>query len=162
MLPLIVIIISIVLFIFWCVQFCSLMEMGDEEFKGKNDKLIWALAMLLANFVGAFLFMLYKIPKFDEHASENVELTEKEREILSDGTDRYKNLSEQFPQYNEYFALTAAMGKMDRENIEKRFIKHTSEKLMRMYDNGPASIAEGAYGILIAELIRREFDMSKL
>ena len=51
---------------------------------------------------------------------------------------------------------------MDRENIEKRFIKHTSEKLMRMYDNGPASIAEGAYGILIAELIRREFDMSKL
>jgi hypothetical protein len=162
MLVLIVILITPVLIAFWCIQFAALMEMSDEEFVGKNDKLIWALAMLLMSFLGAFLFWLCKTPDFDKSSSENHGLTNEEIEKLLGTMDRYKTLIEQFPEYKPFLSLTATMPKSDRENIEKLYIKQTTEKLKRKFYKGPASMAEGAYGILIAELIRREVDMTKL
>jgi hypothetical protein len=159
----VVVLISIVLFIFWCVQFVSLMEMSDDEFSGKNDKLIWALAMLLTSFVGAFLFWLNKTPYHDDPSSENHGLTKDEIEMLRDSAERYKTLSEQFPLYKEYFMLAAAMiPTSDRKAIVRKYFRCTTEKLKRKFHNGPNSLAEGAYGILIAELIRREIDIKTI
>ena len=175
----IVVLISIVLFIFWCVQFVSLMKISDDKFPGKNDKPIWALAMLLMGFVGAFLFWLSKSSYYDDPSSENhgltkdeIEmlpssenhgLTKDEIEMLRDSAERYKTLSEQFPLYKEYFMLAAAMiPTSDRKTIVRKYFRCTTEKLKRKFHNGPNSLAEGAYGILIAELIRREIDIKTI
>jgi hypothetical protein len=162
LLLLIFILVGLVFLIFWVIQFSSLMEMSDDEFVGHNDKLIWALAMLIAGFIGALLFWLTKSVDVRGGASENKGMTNEEIEVLLGSMDRYKNLAEQCPQYKEYFVLTATMPKLDRENIEKLYIKRTTEKLKRKYNNGPASMANGAYGILITELIRREIDIAEL
>jgi len=162
MLTLILVLISPFLIIFWCMQFAALMEMSDEEFIGKNDKLIWALAMLLMSFIGAFLFWLNKPTDFNDASSKNHGMTNEEIEKLLGTMDRYKTPIEQFPEYKPFISLTATMPKPDRENIEKLYLKYTTEKLKRKFKNGPDSMADGAYGILIAELIRREVDMTEL
>jgi hypothetical protein len=163
MLAIIIVLISIVLFIFWCVQFVSLMEISDDKFSGKNDKLIWALAMLLTGVVGAFLFWLNNDSYYDDPSSENHGLTKDEIEMLRDSAERYKTLSEQFPLYKEYFMLAVAMTPTsNRETIERKYFRCTTEKLIRKFHKGPNSIAKGAYGILIAELIRREIDIKTI
>ncbi len=50
--------IIIAAFIFCVSQFCHLMQRRDDEFRGRNDKLIWALTILLTNVLGAFLYWL--------------------------------------------------------------------------------------------------------
>jgi hypothetical protein len=162
MLVLILILIGLILLLFWIVQFTSLMGMSDDEFVGHNDKLIWALAMLFGGFIGAFLFWLNKPTDFNDASSKNHGMTNEEIEKLLGTMDRYKTLVEQFPQYKEYFVLTATMLGPDRENIEKLYLKCSTEKLTTKYKNGPGSIASGAYGIVIAELIRREIDIAEL
>ena len=47
----------VVLFIFWAWTFYSLMSMPDSAFKGRNDKLIWGVLMIVWNVVGALLFL---------------------------------------------------------------------------------------------------------
>ena len=162
MLVLIAILISIILFVFWCIQFATLMGMSDDEFVGHNDKLIWALAMLFGGFIGAFLFWLNKPTDFNDASTENHGLTNEKTEKLLGTMDRYKTLIEKSPEYKEYFVLTATMLGSDRENIEKLYLKCSTEKLTTKYKNGPGSIASGAYGLVIAELIRREVNIAEL
>jgi hypothetical protein len=59
--------------------------------------------------------------------------------------------------------LAAAMiPTLDRETIERKYFRCTTEKLIRKFHDGPNSLAKGAYGILIAELIRREIDIKTI
>ena len=60
MLHLLVIVIAIFCFIFWCKQLYYLMEMTNDQFNSDNDKLIWALVILLANFIGALIFRVWR------------------------------------------------------------------------------------------------------
>ena len=145
--------IGILLFIFWCVQLCSLMQMGDEEFKGKNDKLIWALVILIANLVGAFLFWRWKQPEIESQTGI---------ENQPDNVDRYKEVLEKIPEYNEIIDATLSLAKLERVDIEKWFTRQSSEKLIKKFRKGPDDMKEGAYGILIAELLCREVDIASL
>lgn len=42
----------------WVHQFVQLMLLGDSDFPGRNDKILWA-AMFICSFIGAPLAFLY-------------------------------------------------------------------------------------------------------
>jgi hypothetical protein len=45
---------------FWCAQVLDLMSRPDSDFPGRNDKVLWALFLLFANFIGAVLYWYWK------------------------------------------------------------------------------------------------------
>jgi len=45
----------------WRDEFISLMGLRDDDFPGRNDKLIWVLVLLVFAPVGAWLFPSYRL-----------------------------------------------------------------------------------------------------
>jgi hypothetical protein len=45
----------------WCNEFVFLMGLKDEEFPGRNDKLIWSVVLLLFAPIGVWLFRSYRL-----------------------------------------------------------------------------------------------------
>jgi hypothetical protein len=58
--PSLLLILMLVLLVFWVIQFTELMGMSDGEFPGKHDKILWFVAFLSLNFVGAAVFVAWK------------------------------------------------------------------------------------------------------
>ena len=46
--------------VFWILQFWSVLLMRDEDFPGKNDKIMWALIVFFGSAVGAILFAIWR------------------------------------------------------------------------------------------------------
>ena len=44
----------------WLKEFTYLMRLGDDAFPGHNDKLIWAILLIVLPPVGAWLFQTYR------------------------------------------------------------------------------------------------------
>jgi hypothetical protein len=44
----------------WVREFAYLMRLGDDAFPGHNDKLIWAMLMIILAPVGVWLFQSYR------------------------------------------------------------------------------------------------------
>ena len=44
----------------WLREFTYLMRLGDDAFPGHNDKLIWAILLIVLPPVGAWLFQTYR------------------------------------------------------------------------------------------------------
>ena len=44
----------------WLREFTYLMTLGDDAFPGRNDKLIWAMLLIVLPPVGAWLFQNYR------------------------------------------------------------------------------------------------------
>jgi hypothetical protein len=44
----------------WLKEFTYLMRLGDDAFPGHNDKLIWAILLIVMPPVGAWLFQTYR------------------------------------------------------------------------------------------------------
>ena len=42
--------------VFWVGRFVQLMALSDEDFPGRNDKLLWVVAFVAANVFAAFAF----------------------------------------------------------------------------------------------------------
>jgi hypothetical protein len=42
---------------FWLWMLIDCLLRSDEAFRGKNDRLIWTLVIILTNFVGAFIYL---------------------------------------------------------------------------------------------------------
>ena len=60
--------------IFWIWQFISLMNLPDKAFKGRHDKILWAVAMIALNLLGAITFFIWAFGKrTDELAGEDVQ-----------------------------------------------------------------------------------------
>ena len=53
----------------WRYEFLLLMSLSDEEFPGRNDKLIWAAALLIVPPIGVWLFRSYRAARWPEPAS---------------------------------------------------------------------------------------------
>lgn len=50
----------VILISYWISTFCSLMAMPDSDFLGRNDKLIWAILVIVTFAVGASMFHLWR------------------------------------------------------------------------------------------------------
>ncbi len=50
----------IVMTAFWISQLIDLMATPDDRFPGKNDKLIWAAAMIVWSVFGSLAYWLFK------------------------------------------------------------------------------------------------------
>jgi hypothetical protein len=46
--------------LFWCFQVLDLMSRPDSDFPGRHDKVLWAMFLLFASFVGAVLYWYWK------------------------------------------------------------------------------------------------------
>lgn len=46
--------------IFWLVQLIDLLRRSDDEFQGRNDKVIWALVLIFLNFIGGLIYFFCK------------------------------------------------------------------------------------------------------
>jgi hypothetical protein len=67
--PVFLILAAIVLFArAWLREFAFLMRLGDADFPGVHDKLIWAMLMIVLPPVGLGLFRSYRISQWPETA----------------------------------------------------------------------------------------------
>lgn len=57
--PLVVLALLIIVFIFWLRQLLNVISMSDDEFEGRNDKLIFFLIVFLGSLPGAIGFYFW-------------------------------------------------------------------------------------------------------
>jgi len=60
------VLVGILLVVFWLRVFYSLMSKPDSAFEGRNDKLIWAILLIVLNVFGAIVFLLWNFFQRDE------------------------------------------------------------------------------------------------
>jgi hypothetical protein len=138
---LITIIITILLFIFWCTQFLRLMSMKSEDFLSREDKSIWAATVVLLNIFGAFLFWIHFRPK---------------HEILPQlDTDLYEEAKRRFSEHQKEIDLALKMPSYKRYDLEKWYRKKNTPDLIIQYRKGPSDTEPACFGILLAILTSR-------
>jgi hypothetical protein len=64
----------------WCNEFVFLMSRRDEEFPGRNDKVIWAIALLLFAPVSVWLFRSFRLAHWPATKFVSVDDSELHRE----------------------------------------------------------------------------------
>jgi MFS family permease len=57
------IVVGLALVIFWAVQLADLMSRRDEEFGGRNDKVLWFVVVFFGSFIGAIVYAVSKPPR---------------------------------------------------------------------------------------------------
>lgn len=67
-----IVLIAIALVVFWLSQMVGLMDMKDNEFPGKHDKILWFVALLIGSFAGALAFLLWRTMRSAEALSERL------------------------------------------------------------------------------------------
>ena len=55
----------------WLVEFRHLIVRPDEAFPGRNDKLIWALLMIVIPPAGTYLFRSYRATRWPKEAEDH-------------------------------------------------------------------------------------------
>ncbi|MBN1972826.1 MAG: hypothetical protein JW787_04260 [Sedimentisphaerales bacterium] len=73
LLPLLVVIVAVLLFLFWLRQFIDLMTQSDDSFPGKYDKPVWVAVLLLTGAIGALVYVIYKV-KQEAKQPEDIEM----------------------------------------------------------------------------------------
>ena len=53
----------------WCDEFVFLMGLRDEDLPGRNDKLIWAVVLLILPLISVWLFRSYRLAHWPEPKS---------------------------------------------------------------------------------------------
>lgn len=51
---------AVVFVVFWVSQFIQLMLLSDEDFPGKNDKILWFVTFILLSVIAPGLFAWWK------------------------------------------------------------------------------------------------------
>lgn len=54
---------------FWVIVLWSVVSSGDDEFPGRNDKLMWSLIVFFGFVVGAALFVVWRWEQAHAHES---------------------------------------------------------------------------------------------
>jgi hypothetical protein len=60
----------------WCNEFVFLMSRRDEEFPGRNDKVIWAIALLVFAPVSVWLFRSFRLAQWPATKFVSVDYSE--------------------------------------------------------------------------------------
>ena len=58
--PILIVCAAFVIAVFWLGQLLDVLHRSDDEFPGRNDKLIWTIVVLFGNVVGAIIYWLSK------------------------------------------------------------------------------------------------------
>lgn len=56
----IIVFVGIAMLVFWLYQIVSLMDMPDDAFPGRHDKIIWVALLVLLPVLGAIAFAMWK------------------------------------------------------------------------------------------------------
>lgn len=62
--------IALLVLLFWLYQLADVVTMRDEEFDGRNDKLIWFLIVVWGFVFGSFAFFVWKNARQREKETE--------------------------------------------------------------------------------------------
>ena len=74
------ILVAVAFVIFWASQLYDLMCRKDDEFPGRNDKVLWVLILILLPVIGVVLYWFWKpFPKGNATARPNPNATVKAR-----------------------------------------------------------------------------------
>ena len=57
---------SIILFVFWLNEFWTIVNMKDDDFPNRNDRLMWAVIVFFGNVLGAAIFAIWKVQYLGE------------------------------------------------------------------------------------------------
>ena len=57
----ILLLISIGCLLFWVSQLWTVVNMSDQDFNGRYDKLMWAMIILFGSILGAIMFALWRM-----------------------------------------------------------------------------------------------------
>jgi hypothetical protein len=58
--PFFLVVVLLALAALWILEFAQLMRMRDDQFAGRYDKYVWAVAFLLASVLGALAFFVWR------------------------------------------------------------------------------------------------------
>jgi|GEM_PF-3246597 len=58
-----IILLAVLAVLFWIHELWKLLLMKDDEFDGRNDKLIWFIFVFFGSLLGALLFCLWRISR---------------------------------------------------------------------------------------------------
>jgi hypothetical protein len=141
----IVLLLFVLLLVFWCKQFFKLMRMGPEDFRSREDKVIWAAVLLLLNVFGAFLFWIH----FGGVTHEAATL----------GLGIYKKLKTEFEDYAEEIDLAMQMDNAERYELEKWYYRMSIPALKGRYVGGTDKIDAKAFGVLLAVMYVRNIEV---
>ena len=75
--------VGVAAFLFWMVQLWTALTMTDEEFPGRNDKLVWVMVVFFGSVIGALLFVCWRAGRAFQQESE-ARLARKMTEALYD------------------------------------------------------------------------------
>ncbi len=64
----------------WCNEFVFLMGLGDEDFPGRNDKLIWAVVLLAFAPFSVWFFRSYRLAHWPQPKFVSVDYSEPDRQ----------------------------------------------------------------------------------
>ena len=138
-------IIFILVLLFWCTQFLKLMRMKSDDFPSKEDKTIWAIAIIFLNALGALLFWIHFKPKYEEIPQLDVNL--------------YKQIKETFPDHLKELDSALQMQSYRRHDLEKWYGRKSSSTLISEFKRGPDDIEPGCFGILLAVLTSKNIEI---
>jgi hypothetical protein len=86
--PMIVALLATVALVFCFVQFVDLMRRRDDEFPGRFDKLVWALAIVFTNVFGAVAYLICKPRSVPEsNAALRAELADARQQTPTSGPE---------------------------------------------------------------------------
>jgi hypothetical protein len=152
----IIIIISGLILIFWCIQFLKLMRMKTEDFPSKEDKAIWAVVMILLNFLGAFLFWIEFKPEIEAYPQLD---TDQYKDIRDIDDELYEEAKSKFPDHLEEFDLTLKILPYDKLSLEKYYSKKSPQDLVACYRKGSKVMRPGCFGILLTVITARNLEI---
>ena len=131
---------SILLLMFWCVQFFKLMRMKSEDFPSREDKSIWAISMIFLSVFGALLFWVYFKPKYEVAPIPPADI------------NLYEETKTRFPSYQSEIDLALKLPSYERRDLEQLYNKKNLSVLISKFESGPENIAPGCFGVLLTVL----------
>lgn len=145
-------ILTLISFLIWISQFTRLIRMKAEDFPSREDKTIWAIAIIFLNLLGAALFFLMVEPP-------NYETSQSPEGSSKKPLDSYELLKVIFPSYENEINLAMNMKSWERDHLEQRYQKESNESLIRRYQDGLKGVSLQSFGVLLSILHQREIEL---
>jgi len=124
------------------------MKMESTDFPSREDKIIWVVALVLLNALGALLFWI----------------TFKEREALIPQIELwvYHNLKQKYEEYTDEINMAIQMAHHKRYEFEKYYQSMSHDDLVDKLKKGPEAIGKKTFGVLLAVLSQQGIDIKNL
>ena len=116
--------------------------MKAEDFPSNEDKLIWAVAMIFLNILGAVLF--------------SISIQPEKAELIELDADSYENAKQKFPDHEREISLALQLQSYKRHELERWCGKKSESGLLAYYKKGSANVDPSWFGVLLAVLTSKQ------